>query len=276
MAADPVAALLREIDPERYFAQLLVPEPARPAVAALFAFDAELARMRDLARQPAAGEIRLRWWAEALAGERAEEARGHPLAAALLAGMERHRLPRQPLLAMVEARSFDLYDDAMPTRSDLEGYFGETVGATLRLAAIAVAPGAASGAAAGHGGCALGVALALRRMPALLARGQCPVPLDLISEAGLDPASFVIGGRGAQAAVAAFARFGRGHLDRFFAAVRPLPEAVRPVFTPVAVAARILEFAMENPGKALADGVAAAPLRERWAMMRAASGNWPR
>lgn len=274
MTPVPVAALLREADPERYFAHLLVPREVRADVAALFAFDAELARLRDHARQPAMGEVRLQWWAEALDGKRDAEARAHPLAVALFAAMARHALPAKAFADMIEARRFDLYDDAPLTRQDSEGHFGETTGATLRLAALVLAPDAETAEAAGHGGCALGIATALRRLPVLMRRGQCPLPLDLLSEYGLDRAGLLASGQGAEAAVAAFAAFGRHHFARFIESARDLPQKVRPVFAPVSLAARVLRVAADRPGAVLAAGVPAAPLRDRWAMLRAASGRW--
>ena len=40
----------------------------------------------------------------------------------------------------LDARIFDLYDDPMPTRNDLEGYSGETASALIQLAAIVLDP----------------------------------------------------------------------------------------------------------------------------------------
>ena len=44
--------------------------------------------MREPAREPLPGEIRLQWWREVLGGERPGEAGAHPVAAALL-GVDR-------------------------------------------------------------------------------------------------------------------------------------------------------------------------------------------
>ncbi len=47
---------------------------------------------------------------------------------ALFDVVTRYRLPRNAFVRMCEARIFDLYDDAMPSRNDFEGYAGETLG----------------------------------------------------------------------------------------------------------------------------------------------------
>ncbi len=77
------AALVREADRDRYLATLFAPAAQRNALFALYAFNVEITRVRDLAREPMPGEIRLQWWREALTGEREGEAAAHPVAAAL-------------------------------------------------------------------------------------------------------------------------------------------------------------------------------------------------
>src|SRR5947209_15317905 len=81
------------------------------------------------------GEIRLQWWRDVLNGERAGEAAANPVAAALLDAVARVELPVAPLLALIEAHSFDLYDDPMPTLAALEGYARKTESTVFQMAA---------------------------------------------------------------------------------------------------------------------------------------------
>ena len=53
------AALVREVDRDRYLATLFAPAEHRDALYALYAFNVEIARVRELAREPLPGEIRL-------------------------------------------------------------------------------------------------------------------------------------------------------------------------------------------------------------------------
>ena len=69
----------------------------RRALLALFAFNIEIARIREQISQPLAGEIRLQWWSDLLAGTAHGEAAGNPVAAELLRAIERHALPHEPL-----------------------------------------------------------------------------------------------------------------------------------------------------------------------------------
>ena len=73
---DHCAALVREADRDRYLATLFAPAEHRDALFALYAFNVEIARVRELAREPMPGEIRLQWWREVLAGERARRGGG--------------------------------------------------------------------------------------------------------------------------------------------------------------------------------------------------------
>src|SRR5262245_16460487 len=91
------ASLVREVDRDRYLATLFAPAEKRDALSALYAFDAEISRVRDLAREPMPGEIRLQWWREVLQGERGSEAAANPIAAALEI-LTRHNLEADRLL----------------------------------------------------------------------------------------------------------------------------------------------------------------------------------
>ena len=92
------AALVREADRDRYLAALFAPADERGALFALYAFNAEISRVRALAHEPMPAEIRLQWWHEVILGERTGEAAANPVAAALLATLSRHGLPAEELI----------------------------------------------------------------------------------------------------------------------------------------------------------------------------------
>src|SRR5271156_3913741 len=114
------AELVRAADRDRFLAALFAPLEHRQALHALYAFNSEVARVREVAREPLPGEIRLQWWSEVINGERDEEARANPVAAALLATVERHHLASSVLIDLIETRRFDLYDDTMAGLADLD------------------------------------------------------------------------------------------------------------------------------------------------------------
>ncbi len=179
-------ALVRERHRDIWLASLFVPASARAHVLALYAFDAEIARVPDIVSQPTLGEIRLQWWHEVLVGERRGEGQAHPVASALLDTMTRFHLPAAALVGLVEARRFDLYADPMPSMNDLEGYCGETSASLFRLASLIAASGADPGGAdaAGHAGVAWGLTEILRALPQHVRRGQCYLPRDVLARHG--------------------------------------------------------------------------------------------
>src|SRR5208282_2178696 len=62
----PVAALVRRHDRDRFQTALFAPAARREALFALYAFNCEIARVRERVTQPTLGQIRLQWWREAI------------------------------------------------------------------------------------------------------------------------------------------------------------------------------------------------------------------
>ena len=197
----PLLELVRGADRDRYLAALYAPEDRRGDLLALYAFNAEISGIRDRVSQALPGEIRLQWWCDVIAAQDAGAGAGHPVAEALLGTIERRKLPREAFQNYLDARIFDLYDDPMPTRGDLEGYCGETAAALLQLSSIVLEPQAAALHAelAGHAGCAQAIAGLLRLLPLHRRRGQCYVPKEILAAAGTSPEEFLAGDGGPNA-----------------------------------------------------------------------------
>jgi phytoene synthase len=279
MAADPIAEAVRAADGDRYLAALYAPADRRADLMALYAFNAEVAGIRDRIREALPGEIRLQWWRDTIAsGE--PSGGGHPVAAELMRAIETRKLPRAAFDAYLEARIFDLYDDPMPSRTDLEGYCGETASTVIQLSAFVLDPLAAAKVAdlAGHAGCAQAIAGLLRSLPIHRRRGQCFLPRDMLAAVGTTPEAFVAGADepAAVRAVAAMAALGSEHLTAFLSGATELPATLRPAFLPVALAAAYLAAVVKDPAAALERTAQVSALRRNWLLLRAASGNWPK
>jgi phytoene synthase len=276
--ARPLMDIVRAADRDRYLAALYAPEDKRADLLALYAFNAEISAIRDRVSQALPGEIRLQWWRDVIAAKGASAGAGHPVAEALLEAIERRNLPREAFQNYLDSRIFDLYDDPMPTRGDLEGYCGETAAAIIQLASIMLDPQAATrtGELAGHAGCAQAITGLLRLLPLHRRRGQCYVPKDILAAAGTSPEEFLAGdgGPNAQRAVAAMIALAREHLSAFERGAGVLPQVLRPAFLPLAPTGAQLSKMSGREKELLAASVDIGAWRKHWLMFRKAARGW--
>jgi 15-cis-phytoene synthase len=262
------AELVRTTDRDRFIATLFAPADERGALHALYAFNSEIARVRDVAREALPGEVRLQWWSEVVNGERGEEARANPVAAALLETIARHGLAAETLLALIEARRFDLYDDPMATLADLETYASHTSSALFGLAAQ-ILSGSDAEAVTRPAGIAHAMAGLIRAFPLHSARRQLYLPADLLERHQAHPHD-IFAGRSSAGLAAALAEL-RGvagrHLDAARERATALPRTAVAALLPVALVRPSLDrLARSDP---FAPGEIP-PWRRQWLIWRAA------
>lgn len=274
MAPDDFLAALKQVDYDRYLSTLYAPPDKRASLAILYAFNAEIASIRDRAREPLTGELRLQWWRDALSVEGA--AGGHPLAEALAGVIDANSLPVSAFLNMLDARVFDLYNDPMPSRNDLEGYCGETASALIQLAALILDREAATNVASvtGHAGCAQAITGLTRLLPIHRARGQCYVPAEILAASGSTVASLLEGAAGSEGAVLAMAALARQHLEIFRREAGAIPPKLRPAFLPLALTDSYLSRIENDPIKTLRQVVEPGALGRHLRMLRKAARGW--
>jgi phytoene synthase len=234
--------LVREHDRDRWLASLFAPADKRPYLHALYAFNIEIARIRDVVSDPIPGEIRMQWWTDALEGETRGDVRAHPVADALLDTVAQCSLPRGGFTALIEAHRFQLYDDPLPDMAALISYCDATSSVLFR-AATKILSAQAADETAHYGGVAYAITALLRAMPRYAARGQCFVPAHLLVKHGASPADLVVGrnARGVRAASAELREIARGHLAQARNSLRSLDPTVRTAFLPLAVVPLYLE-----------------------------------
>lgn len=264
--------LVREADKDRFLATLFAPAAQRPALFALYAFNAEIARVRDLAREPMPGEIRLQWWREVAEGGRAEEARAHPVAAALVETMAQYHLPVRSFVDLIDTRAFDLYDDPMPSLVHAEAYAGKTAAALFDLASTILRGGDLGGGdLARHAGLASAFAEHLRVFPRHAARRQLYIPLDILQRYGADPEDIFAGKATTElrAALAEMRLHVRGHLAAAHDLLASAPGAVLPAFLPLALVRPLLKR-MERRGYDPFEPIDLPQWRRQWILWRAA------
>ena len=262
------ADLVRTADRDRFIASLFAPAERRGALHALYAFAAEVARVREVAHTALPGEIRLQWWNDVVNGERDGEANANPVAAALLATMERYHLGRNVLLDLIEARRFDLYEDTMRTLDDVEAYLRRISSSLISLAVLILA-GAEFEAVATPAGIASGLAEILRAFPIHVARRQLYLPTEILERHQVRLHD-VFAGRSSPGLVAAFAELrdiARRHLAKAGQGLTELPPEAVSALLPLAVVRPWIDRSERTDPFA---PIELAPWRRQWLIWRAA------
>ena len=253
--------IVRRSDRPRYVATLFAPQAVREDLFALYAFAAEVARIPDAVTDPALGEIRLAWWRERLEGGAAEGGEGSPVLQALFLAIERHRLPIPALVALVDARSLDLYSDPAPDGEALDAFFGETESALFQLAGLVLgAQGPEIADASGHAGIAYGLTRRLARLAHDRRRRRCIIPATILARQGLTAAD-LFGPTPPPALAAAISdtsALAGSHLAKARHSLRTAPPPIRPAYLPLAVVAPLLDR-ISRRGSALAEREAVVP-----------------
>jgi 15-cis-phytoene synthase len=263
-------SVVRDGDRDRYIAALFAPADRRPHLHALYAFDRELSLVPHRVHEALAGEVRLQWWRDALAGEARGDAAAHPVAAALIDTVARCRLPVEPLDALIDARAYELYEEPFATIEDCAVYGRQTASTVLELACRILDPAAEVGAAAAPAGVAAAFAGLLQSFPQDVARGRLFLPLDVLERNGVRREELGAGRAPPQlrAAVQEIADRAREQLAEARRARDAVTPDARPAFLPLATVAPLLERLARDPDPFRPAGLA--PWRRQWLMWRAA------
>jgi phytoene synthase len=269
--------LVRAADKDRFLASLFASAEHRDALLALYAFNLEIARVREVAHEAVAGEIRLQWWSDVLGGAGRGEVAAHPVAAALLATVGRYQLPPERLERLIEARRFDLYDEPMGTLADLEVYADGASTSLIALAAQILAGGEERDIRmlSHHAGLAHAFVGLLAAFPIHAARGQIFVPLEILARHGATREQ-VLGGQATpqlHEALAELRLHARHHLRAAQQLLAAAPPTVMPALLPVALAGPTLAR-MERRGYNPFTPIEIAAWRRQLILWRAA--RWPR
>ncbi len=265
-------ALVRAADKDRFLAALFAPAEQRGALHVLHAFNSEIARVREIVREPLAGEIRLQWWSDAIAGKAAGDAEANPVASALRAVVARHRLPSELLTGLIAARRFDLYNDPMRRLADFNDYAQATSSAVIELSARILdhGEGPGLGLLALHAGLGHATAGLLQAFPVHAARGQLFLPLEVLERHGVrqDFAAKQATPE-LRAALADLRQRAREHLAQAGRLADGIPDTALPALLPVALARPLLDR-MERQDYDPFVPVEMSQWRRQWRLWRAA------
>ena len=119
-----VADMVKRYDRDRYLTALFAPSAIREKLLTLYAFNAEVARIRETVTEPMIGQMRLQWWRDVITAvsEGKGAPKGHPVAEPLAVLVESQTLSLGNFLSLLEAREQDMSEDPPKTM----GETGET------------------------------------------------------------------------------------------------------------------------------------------------------
>jgi phytoene synthase len=175
---EPIAALVRRHDPDRFLTALFAPPDRRDALLTLYAFDHELAKAREVTTETHLALIRLQWWREVVEGAR----RRHEVATPLAILLDQGLIAPESLLPVIEAYEREA-ESGFDTLTDWREWL--LAGAGGIAAAAGELLGAPNQAALRNTGAAFGAARVIRWTASLASRGRCLSPAQLLAEQGI-------------------------------------------------------------------------------------------
>ncbi|WP_375702174.1 phytoene/squalene synthase family protein [Bartonella sp. AA89HNZF] len=274
--------ILRTIDRDRYISVLFAPKKKRQALAALYVFNAEVSRIRESVHDPFIGEIRLRWWYDAIAHGEMQTSGNNPILNDLLKAITLFNLPKTAFLRYCDAQILDLYHNPIETLHDLEHYCGETAGIILQLSCQILDLDTAQEFTDiyEHGGISQGLSGVLRLLSFMQSRYQYYLPTDILKAVGVnreDLESHRLSDQQKGRIVEAMVALSRDHYTKFYEYSCTLPRILKPAFLPLVIVPASLQKAIQL-GAAIFQESATLPLMYRyWLITRAAiSGNFPK
>jgi phytoene synthase len=239
----PAAAMTRRHDRDRFQTALFAPAKHREALFALYAFNYEIARVRESVTQSILGRIRLEWWRENIAAAfDGGPVRRHDIVEAIASAIRDRHLTHGHFDRMIDAREADFEDDPPADLAALEDYAEATSSSLIYLALEALGASDPATIEAGHHiGIAYGLAGLLRAMPYLPANGHRIIPLDVAARHRLDPyrCREASGSRALRDAVAEIAEAAAAHLR--MARGPGCAGAALPALLPAVVAGHVLK-----------------------------------
>ena len=129
------SAELRKYDYDRYLCSLFAKEEQRKALHILYAFNLELAKIAEIAKEPMACMVRLKWWEETINElYEGKSPAKHEVAGNLQQIIKKYNLPHENFMQILEAREMDFAEEPPKDISILEKYAAGSSSALFALA----------------------------------------------------------------------------------------------------------------------------------------------
>ena len=186
------ADMVRAEDRDRYLCAMFAPPRHREALFSLYAFNLEIARIRETVSEPLIGQMRLQWWRDAVASMEQGKTPHHPVAEALAETLSNYSLTTAHFERLLQSREADMIDGQPSDMAALVKYAEGTSVPLVRLSleVLGVTDDKSHNVAKD-----IGIAWALtglmRSLPVHAASNRYFVPQDICTRANVTVEEFV-------------------------------------------------------------------------------------
>ena len=131
-----ITDLVQREDRDRYLVAMFAPPAARSELMGLYAFNAEVARIREVTSEPLIGQMKLEWWREVIIAiyEGGQVPQGNPVVESLKEIVDFHNLSRVHFDELLNSRADDMLEEAPKDLLALESFAEGTSARLLWLA----------------------------------------------------------------------------------------------------------------------------------------------
>ncbi len=180
------AQTLRQQDKDRFLLSLMTPVQHRQALWALFAFNHEIAKTREIVTETQIGLIRLQWWRDAI-GEiyDGKTPRDHIVIKPLAAAIKQNDLPRDLFNNLIYAREFDL-EGVAPFDTDGLLNYCDFTNTPLNILALKVLDEEEDSAAIQKISINYALVGLMRALPTMLSQRRVFIPQNMMKPHNLD------------------------------------------------------------------------------------------
>ncbi len=239
--ADYISELVKRDDHDRFLTAVFAPEGPRDGVMALYAFNAEVAKVRESVSENMIGQMKLQWWRDVIAAvyDGGTVPQGNPVVQALAETIATYGLSRVHFEALLEARARDMADDSPQDAMELEAYAeGTSARLTLLVLEVLGAREAASMAAGNHVGIAWALTGLLRAVLFHARTNRFLLPQDLMAAENLTSHDLQEQRNAAKIAkvIAQIAQAARAHIEKARAYRKQVDKRALPALLPATLA----------------------------------------
>ncbi|HYG85124.1 MAG TPA: phytoene/squalene synthase family protein [Azospirillum sp.] len=267
---------VRKYDNDRFLSCLFAPAERREALFALYAFNLEVAKTREVVSEPMLGMMRLQWWRDGIAAAYGEgPVPQHAVMQPVTAAIGAYGLTRAHFERLIDAREADLDDEPPANLVCLVNYAEVTAAPLVHLSLEALGVRDPAAAEAGrHAAIAYALTGLLRAVPYHARQNRVLLPADSLGAQGVHVRDVIEGKAGAalKPVVREVADAAREHLGKARALQREVPRAAVPALLGATLADTYLGVLAREDHDPLAARVQMPhPLRSAklaWAAMR--------